>query len=220
MSPTTVSVLDTNHSHAMLHKEGEIFPGLRSRTAHMESHKAIWAMKQRSLRTSYHPTSRLRSSLSHLGTFSPFLSQPNLDIYRSQFLPLFTLSRLQALSIPPFHPSTPVTSTRPAPRPKEAILGPETVLGPNFPYLLLLLLLSHPLLLAMQRQHIPSNHPANTKKLVHAELSSAVRPSHSIESENSCLTLHHRATKSNKKLNYFNTLATELGVHQYLQFSY
>ena len=187
-----VSVLGFCHSRAMLHKEGEIFPGLRSRTAHMVSHKAIWAIKQRSIHTIYHPISRLRCIRCPLWALSRFscLNQISTSIDPNSY-PCSRSIVVRALSIPPFHPGTLVTSTRPVPRPREAILGPETVLGPNFPYLLLLLFPSHPLLLAKQSQHILSILSANTKKLVDAGLSLAVRTSHSIQSENSCLAFHH-----------------------------
>ena len=116
---------------------------------------------------SSHLPSRL-PSLSPLGSFSLFLSQSNLDIYRSKFIPLFN-RRPSTVNptISSWYPSHGYPSRT---QTQGAILGPKTVLGPKFPYLLILLLPSHPLLLAQQRQHIVSIHPANTKKLVHAEL--------------------------------------------------
>lgn len=228
VSPTTVSVLGTYHSHAMLHKDGEIFPGLRLRTAHMVIHKSHLDDETEEPPhnlSPHHPISRLPSPVS--ATFAVFFRHflSFLVSIKSRYLSLpnsYPCSRsifFLALSIPPFHPGTPVTSTRPVPSPKEPILGPETVLGPNFPYLLLFLLPSHPILLVKERQYILSIHPANTKKLVHVELSSEFAP----------LTAYKVRTassppSSNKKPQQARLLQHMgdifLGVHQHLQFSY
>lgn len=167
-----VSVFGAFQSHAMLHKDCEDFPGLRSRTAHMVSHKAIWAMKQVKPphNLSFHQPSPL-CSLSPFGAFSLFL----LSI-KSRYLSslnsyppcsrsiIFKHRQSRYLILGPQSSHTP--SQYPDP---ESNIGSRNSAGPQTSHIYISSSIPLPLLLAKQ-DYFLNIHPANTKKLVHAEL--------------------------------------------------